>query len=370
MPNVSRAFGGPTESLIGYAQAAATQDITVHVAAPTIDAEDRAWLQDALPASTTLHEFASVGRHAWVVAPGLWIWLWRHASTYDAIHVHGLFNPVSSLSARIAVASGTPTVMRPFGTLSRYTFSRRSRLKRLYFRLLDRPALRGAEAIHFTTEAERKEASRLDLALEGRSHIVPPPWRGRTGMSERAEKTAHPTVLFMSRLHPKKNVRGLIDAWAQVVASHPDAELIVAGSGEEAYVQTLHERVATHGIQDRVSFPGFVTGDEKQRLLSSSWVFALPSHQENFGVAVLEALAAGLPVVISDAVQLDAFVEAHDLGHIVPREVSAIATALDHALTDDTWRTERATRAPRAVDETFGLEQVGERLRAMYEAVG
>jgi glycosyltransferase involved in cell wall biosynthesis len=368
MPNVSRAFGGPTESLIGYARAAATQDLTVEVAAPGVAAEDRDWLQEALPDTTRLHEFASVGHHAWVVAPGLWVWLVRHASRYDVIHVHGLFNPVSSLSARIAVSTATPTVMRPFGTLSRYTFSRRSALKQFYFRLLDRPALRQADAIHFTTEAEREEASRFDLALEGRSHIVPPPWRGNAVRSD-DDKTAHPTVLFMSRLHPKKNVKGLLEAWAQVVASHPDAELIVAGSGAEAYVQLLHETVAALDLHDNVSFAGFVTGTEKQRLLASSWAFALPSHQENFGVAVLEAIAAGLPVVISDAVQLRAFVEAHDLGLITDRTPDTIAAALQEGLACPDWRAACAARGPEAVAETFSLEAVGQQLVEMYRAV-
>ena len=109
---------------------------------------------------------------------------------------------------------------RPFGTLSRYTFSRRSTFKQLYFALLDRPALRRVEAIHFTTEAERTEADR-------------------------------PTVLFMSRLHPKKNVRGLLHAWTRVVEQRPDAQLWVAGDGDEAYVHGLHHLVADRPVGSR-----------------------------------------------------------------------------------------------------------------------
>ena len=134
---------------------------------------------------------------------------------------------------------------RPFGTLSRYTFSRRSTFKQLYFALLDRPALRRVEAIHFTTEAERTEADR-------------------------------PTVLFMSRLHSKKNVRGLLHAWTRVVEQRPDAQLWVAGDGDDAYVQGLHKTVAAHDLSDSVSFLGFVSGAEKQRVLREAWASALP----------------------------------------------------------------------------------------------
>jgi len=95
IPNVSRAFGGPTESLIGYAQAARTQDLDVHVAAPSVPEDDEAWLREQLP-DLSFHFYASVGRHAWVVAD------------YDAVHVHGLFNPVSSLSLHVAPSATYP----------------------------------------------------------------------------------------------------------------------------------------------------------------------------------------------------------------------------------------------------------------------
>jgi glycosyltransferase involved in cell wall biosynthesis len=367
MPNVSRAFGGPTESLIGYGQAARAQDIDVHVAAPSVPADDRAWLTEQLP-DATLHTFASAGRHAYVVAPGLWAWLWRHADRFDAIHVHGLFNPVSSLAARFGVRSGTPTVMRPFGTLSRYTFSRRSTLKRLYFTFLDHPALRRAAALHFTTAAERDEADRLSLDLDARAHVVPPPWRGPMPSVDLDAKAERPTALFLSRLHPKKNVTGLIEAWREVVDDRPDARLWIAGDGEADYVEGLHETVRRHGLGDSVSFLGFVSGDEKARVLREAWAFVLPSHQENFGVAVLEAVAAGLPVVISGEVQLCSFVEQNELGIVVDRtNASAVAAGLRDVLANPAGRQRIAEQGPAAVQATFSVDRVGKQLRRMYE---
>jgi len=367
MPNVSRAFGGPTESLIGYAQVARTQDIDVHVAAPSVSADDEAWLQEQLP-DTTFHFFASAGRHAWRVAPELWVWLWRHGSRFDAVHVHGLFNPISSLALHVATVRGVPTVSRPFGTLSRYTFSRRSGLKRLYFALLDRLALRRVEAIHFTTAAEREEAGRLSLDLEGRAHVVPPPWRGETQEAVPSAKADRPTVLYLSRLHPKKNVTGLLEAWAQVVDAHPGAQLWVAGDGPDDYVERLRDTVRRYDLEDAVSFLGFVQGAEKKRVLREAWAFALPSHQENFGVAVLEAVAAGLPVVISGEVQLRAFVEEHALGRVVDRiDPASTADGIHVLLESEEVRARVATEGPAAVQETFSVERVGRDLRGMYD---
>ena len=142
----------------------------------------------------------------------------------------------------------------------------------------------------------------------------------------------------------------------------------MAGDGDDGSVQGLHDTVATHGLRDSVSFLGFVSGDEKERVLPEAWAFALPSHQENFGVAVLEAVAAGLPVVISGEVQLRSFVEANEVGVVVDRtDPSAIAEGLETVLADDAGRRRVADQGPIAVQETFSLGHVGIQLKKMYD---
>ena len=144
----------------------------------------------------------------------------------------------------------------------------------------------------------------------------------------------------------------------------------MAGDGDEAYVQGLHALEAECGLSDHVTFLGFVSGEEKRRVLREAWAFALPSHQEHVGVAVLEAIAAGLPVVLSAAVQLRAFVEAHDLGVVVDRtDPAAIAEGLQALLTNDAARTRIAEKGPRAVQDTFSVARVGEQLRTLYASV-
>ncbi|MCS4191602.1 glycosyltransferase involved in cell wall biosynthesis [Salinibacter ruber] len=163
-------------------------------------------------------------------------------------------------------------------------------------------------------------------------------------------------------------MQDLLRTWVQVVADRPDAQLWVAGDGDDDYVQRLHDTVATHGLGDSVSFLGFVSGEEKDRVLREAWAFALPSHQENFGVAVLEAVAAGLPVVISGEVQLRSFIEDKELGRIVDRtDPSAIAAGLSTVLADADGRRRVAEAGPAAVREVFSLEQIGEKLWELYD---
>ena len=366
MPCVSRSYGGPTQSLVGYAQAARTAGLDVTVAAPKPPPEDARWLHEQLPDATS-RLFDSVGSGAFSVSPALFRWLWQAGDDYDVVHTHGLFNPTSSGAARLGTGRGWPLVLRPFGTLSHYTFSRRTMLKRLYFRGVDRPSVRSASGLHFTTAAERDEAARLDVDFEHRAFVAPPPFRGEYGGA--AAKATTPTALFLSRLHPKKNISGLLSAWQRVLEEVPDAHLVIAGTGRDAYVEDRKQQAATLGLQDHVSFVGFVQGAEKQKLLASSHVFVLPSHQENFGVAVLEAVAAGLPVVISPEVQLASFIEAQQLGHVVERDPAPVGEALAQTLRDDVLQRRCAEEGPRLVEEHFSPEEVGTQLQEMYAQV-
>lgn len=369
LPNVSRSFGGPTQSLIGYARSAASTGIDVGVAAPQPPSGDAAWLQKQVP-EATFHFFEAVGTHTLVTSPKLWAWLLSHEASraYDIIHIHGLFNLLSSVSSWICCLQDRSFLIRPFGTLSRYTFSRRWMLKQLYFQLIDRPVLRRASTIHFTTEAEKEEASRLAIDLDGRAHVVPPPLlRNGASVAERSPAD-RPTVLFLSRLHPKKNVLGLLNAWRRVVDECPEAQLWIAGDGADEYVTELKAQVRRLELKDQVSFLGFVRGAEKERVLREAWAFALPSHQENLGVAVLEAIAAGLPVVISPDVQVKSFVEDYDFGHVVPRDASMLANALTLVLENESMQRRVADQGPDAIEESFSTDVVGEQLAEMYSA--
>ncbi len=368
MPSLSRAFGGPTQSWVGYARAAQTCGVAVSVAAPSVSSADKAWLEaQASRASYTF--FPSAGKGAMVFSPALHRWLGRNGERYDAIHVHGLFNPISSLALRLCVKRRWPVVLRPFGTLSRYTFThRRAWMKQQYFRRLDGPSLQEAPAIHFTTHAECDEAARHGIDFSGRSHIVPPPLAEFPASTTQVARAEKPTVLFLSRIHPKKNIECLIDAWPHVLAGMPEAELIIAGSGEEAYVEALKTRARTLGV-GQIQFPGFVKGEKKAALLAKASLFVLPSFQENFGVAVMEAIAAGLPVVISKEVQLANFVTQNDLGHVISPTPDTLAFSMLEILRSQAFQDHCRQYGPVAIRQDFSLQQVGKQLVSMYQSL-
>jgi len=362
MPDLRRAYGGPVEALIGFAAASGPEAILT-VVGPSTDAAETAWLAAQMPGAdlTTASRFA---------VPGL---VGRLASAADVVHVHGLLNAVSSLGAGAALARDRPVVIGPFGTMSRYTFThRRALAKRLYFRALDAPHLRRAAAVHFTTPAERDEAAWHGLDLGDRAHVVPPPFRGRPverGSGPPRDTAGRdagsgPTVLFLGRLHPKKGLELLLEAWPAVRRVHPAARLVIAGSGTARYVAGLEAAAAATGAS--VTFAGFVAGDAKRAMLADADLFVLPSHHENFGIAVLEAVAAGVPVVVSQGVQLAPWIASRSVGHVAAREPDALASAITATLGDAGLGARVSACGATMVADDFGPARVGPALLAMY----
>jgi glycosyltransferase involved in cell wall biosynthesis len=354
MPDLTRAYGGPVEALAGFV-AAVAGEAAVTVVGPRAPADEEAWLRAQLP-GTAVETASRFG------VPAL---ARRLAAGADVVHVHGLLNAVSSRSAR-AIIGRRPVVIGPFGTMSRYTFTHRRRLaKRVYFALIDGPNVRRASAIHFTTEAERDEAAWHGVDLTGRSYVVPPPWRGGR-MEVRGEmEGARETVLFLSRIHPVKGLDVLLRAWPTVRARRPGARLVVAGAGESTYVSAMRALVpdeAAHGVH----FAGFVAGAAKTKCLAEAAVFVLPSLHENFGIAVLEAVAAGVPAVVSPGVQLAPWVASRGVGRVVEREPAAVAAAIVSAMGDAELRGRVARCGGEMVWDEFAPARIAPALLAMY----
>lgn len=314
---------------------------------------------------TTIESFPVHGRGAFLYSSRLLSWLRAKGDSFDAVHVHGLFNPVSSLATRTCVQRGWPVIVRPFGTLSRYTIAhRRGGLKRAYLKYLDAPNLRLVSALHFTTDIEREESMWHNIDWADRSFIVPPAWVDGINPSRPDRTGESQEVVFISRLHPVKSVDLLLDAWALVLQQRPNARLTIAGDGEASYVRKLQERSVRFSTHAR--FVGHVSASAKAELLASAAVFVLPSLHENFGIAVLEALAAGVPVVITPEVQLSSFVNEHSLGIVADRSPHLFAQAIVAALDDRSLREHCRADGPALVAQYFSPTVIGNQLSDMY----
>ena len=245
----------------------------------------------------------------------------------------------------------------------------KSRKKQLYLQLIERANLNGSQALHFTTKQEQLEVSLL--GLKAPNFILPlgifpstPIDNARQRLHQLFNIPANePIILFLSRLHPKKGLDYLIQALSK---SHHRFTFVLAGSGSPEYEAQIKSLVSSTGLRDRTILVGFVQGEFKDILIQGSDLFVLTSHSENFGIVVLEALVAGLPLLITPGVALAPIVKQHQVGYVTELDVSAIACAIDESLTNSQAAKEMSERGRQLVLEKYTWEQIALQMQQIY----
>ena len=260
------------------------------------------------------------------------------AHDHDVVIVQGLWQYHALVTWRALRGTGIPYFVYPHGMLDPW-FKRAYPLKHLkkwaYWLLADYRVLRDAKAVLFTTENERLLARQSFWLYRAREVVVgygtsAPPAdaeRQRTAFLERfPHLRGQRILLFLSRIHPKKGVDLLIEAFASVAFSDPTLQLVIAGPDQVGLQAGLQQRAAALGIADRITWPGMLSGELKWGAYRHAELFCLPSHQENFGIVVAEALACGLPVAIAEPVNIATDVATARAG-IVHADIAAGTTS-------------------------------------------
>lgn len=260
----------------------------------------------------------------------------------DVVHLHVPWDPICVQLAGIARRASVPYVVSIHGMLDDWTIAQRGAKKRLFLALMGRRMLEQAAAVHCTAEAEKDQSHKW--YPRGRSEVIPlifdlggfmelpgpEPVRRAFGKAF----TGDPTILLLSRLHPKKGVELLIEAAARMREAGHAFRVLIAGAGDAAYEAKLRSLVAAKGLSDGVQFLGFVTGREKVSLLQTADVFVLPTSQENWGFALLESMASGTPVITTRGVDIWPELAASGGAAIVEPDPQAIAEAVTALLKD------------------------------------
>jgi glycosyltransferase involved in cell wall biosynthesis len=257
---------------------------------------------------------------------------------FDLVHIYGLYDLLGPVVAHYCDKTGVPYVLEPLGMVR--PIDRSFRMKRIWHKFLGKPLLREAALLIATSRQEEQELiedgfprERIALRYNGvdlqEFATLPPLGVFRTEWALPADESI---VLFLGRLIPRKGVDLLVEAFARACPEH--GRLVIAGpEGEAGYVGKLRELARGKGIEGRTVFTGPLYGDQKKSALVDGQVFVLPSRYENFANGVAEAIACGMPVIISDRCGIQEFV-AGQVGLVVPREIPALAEALRQVLGD------------------------------------
>jgi glycosyltransferase involved in cell wall biosynthesis len=308
---------------------------------------------------------------AWKIVP----WLVANVRDFDVVHVHAVFSFVSVAAAFIARWKKVPYIVRPLGVLNRWGMhNRRPMAKRLSYRLLESKILRNASTLHFTSKREAEQAHELDPRLKSVPSITLPlpievPQHGDEFLERFPTLRDVDWILFLSRFDRQKGLEVLLEAFAKSKPATRECYLVLAGGGDQRYMEELEESVQRFGLKDRVVWTGYLTGREKWSALATSTIFVLPSHSESFGIAAAEALASGSACILSEEVPFARDAADVDAGVAVPCEAGPLRDAIEQLLADSSRRKTLGENAKRYADRNFSPASIALALTERYRAL-
>jgi glycosyltransferase involved in cell wall biosynthesis len=374
---VNPARGGPIESIKQSSAALLRRGHEVEIV--SLDAPDDPWVRDA---AVLVHALGP-GRGSYGYAPRLTPWIKERRTEFDAVIVHGLWQYSSFGVWRALAGTTTPYFVFPHGMLDPWfkrTYPAKHFKKLLYWPWAEYRVLRDAAAVLFTAEEERRLA-RESFALYRCREVVVNYGTAAPSHLERAREVffaayphlqGRPFLLFLGRLHEKKGGDLLIKAFVDFRKSNPDSTLSLVMAGpcaDEEYLR--HLRVLANEAGDSVLFPGMLTGDTKWGALSAAEAFVLPSHQENFGIAVVEALACGTPVLMSNKINIWREIEADGAGLVENDDLAGTSRLLARWLAmDGPARSTMQENARNCFATRFEIERATDSLLAAISGHG
>ncbi|MGE0704373.1 MAG: glycosyltransferase [Vicinamibacterales bacterium] len=372
IPAVAPRYGGPSVAVARMC--AALQQTGVHVTLATSDADGRGRLAVELARETQYHGipaifFSRAASEAFKWTPALTRWLRENVGRFDIVHIHAVFSHACLAAGHAARRGARPYLVRPLGSLDPWSLRRHRFRKRLLLSSGARLLLRHAEALHYTSSEEQRQAE-IGLRNLAPGVVIPlgvddeffEPSIGRT------LTPSEPYVLSLSRLDPKKGVDLLIESFHGLGDAAGSWRLLIAGDGEPDYVAHLRGLAERGARRGSIEFKGWVDGTDRLRLVRGASLYVLPSEQENFGISVVESMACGVPVLVSPGVNLAADIHRSAAGWIVERNPAAWSDALKHAMDSSEERAGRGARA-RDFATRFRWNTVAARLATFYEDV-
>jgi glycosyltransferase involved in cell wall biosynthesis len=373
-------YGGPSHVLPEMCVALSAMGHEVEVFTTNIDGGGELDVQCGVPVA--VNDGVHVTYHAvqrprsYLASTSLARSLLRRIREFDVVHVHSLFLWHGLVACALGRRFQVPYVIRPHGTLDPYHAARHRVRKALYWPLVERQNFKGAAGVHCTSEAEgdhvraaglTAEAFVIPLGVDVASFDRP---SGADSLEQLGpELQGKSLVTFIGRLTEKKGLDLLLRAFSLLLPVRPDAHLVIAGPDDEGLGQVLCRHVSDLGLGRHVTMLGLVGERDKILLLRRSTVFALPSADENFALAAVEAMAAGTPVVLTDGVALHREVADANAGIIVERTSSALADGLARLLGDEREAARLGANARILAHARYSWDRVGRDLERMYAKV-
>ncbi len=371
VPALAPCYGGPSKVVLDTCRALRSEGVNAEIATTNANGDTNSPLPLESPTflkTVPVHFFERQQPWRYKFSWPMTQWLKKNVANYDLLHIHAIFSYSTTAAAFYARNFRVPYIIYPHGMLAPWPL-RKSRIrKKLYLKALEQRTIDEASAIHFTAEDELSMSPVL-----GKSRFVLPcifeldqKPGARSNGNQRGTKT---NVLFLSRIDPKKGIETLIAALKKLADQGQEFIFTLAGSGDQAYEDKVAAMIRNAGLLSRTVIKGFVTGEEKASAFKEADIFVLPSHQENFGLAVMEAMAFGLPVIISNEVNIHNEIAKAKAGLVVAAETDELFTAILELLEKPQLRTEMGERARRFVELNHSPASTAREMTRVYRDI-
>ncbi|MBD2772379.1 glycosyltransferase [Iningainema tapete] len=378
IPALGNVYGGPSKSTVELAQTIGSRGVSVDIVATnangdrTLDVPLHTWIQEKYYRIQYFHYWNILD---YKLTFSLTTWLFQNVSNYDLVHTNAIFSYPVLPAYWACKLRKVPYIITPHGMLEPWALAYKSWKKKLYFNLLEKPALQNASAVQMLayTEAERIQGLNLKTPLVIVSNGIhcsnfeklPDVELFYQHFPQTRNKKL---ILFLGRIDPKKGLDLLANAFAKVREQFPHTHLIIAGPDNIGFLSTAKSYFVYSNCYEAVTFTGMLTGSIKYAALAAANIYVAPSYSEGFSISVLEGMAAGLPCVMTVACNFPEAALAQ-AARVVNIDANEIANALIQYLTNPQQALEIGNRARQFIFNHYTWEQIATKMIEVYTKI-
>lgn len=379
-------YGGPIASVHNLNKALVKKGIDVTVYTTNVGLKDKVLVNQEVNIDGVkiiyfdfFRIFEFVGQTGWQFSLSLTKALKKNIKNFDLIYISAVWNYPTAISAHYCRKYDKPYIIAPRGIFYPYTFNKKIWKKWPYYKLITKRDLERASAIHYTAKDEFDKGHSF-LELKNKNIIIVP---NGVDLSEFVNlpkrenlRNRYPelknkkVILFLSRLDWKKGLDVLAKAYGIIARKRKDAHLLIVGDGQESFKDKIKKWFQDEDVLDRTTFTGMLTGKEKLEAYSGSDIFTLPSHSESFGMVIVEAIACGLPVVISDTVGIFNEIQQSKSGLVFPSgDWGKLSEAIIKLLDDENLAKQINKNGQKLIKENFEINETADKMIEVFKSV-
>lgn len=377
-------YGGPIFSLHALNKALVQKGVQVTVYTTNVGLEGKVPINEKVNLDGVeviyfpfVKLFEVLGTTGWQFSRRLTGALRTNMRLFDCVYILGIWNYPCLIAAYYARKYRTPYILSPRGHLSHYAVGKKFWKKWPYYHLIAKRNLRGAVAIHYTTEDEAYSYHPF-LRLKNKMIIIPNgvdllEFRDLPEKQRLRERYLNlknkKLILFLGRINWNKGLDILIKAFNQLAKDRHDVHLLIVGNDEAGYIKIVKRWIKDYGLEDSVTFTGMLLGQDKLEAYAGCDLFVLPSYSENFGMSVIEAMACGLPIIISNKVGIYQEVKKNNAGVVIDCNEISLYQAMKSILDNTNFAEELSFNGRKMVKIYYNIDVSTQKMIEAYRDI-